>query len=112
VFDVDFEGHHVSSHFTTVADHACSLCAQIRFKQEGLWKGNERFSLVNEEDMGLQLFNMLSSDQQKIAILMKKTYNDVVSFNKAVAEKPFLCRHIAEQSNGPPKKNLYDTLRI
>lgn len=44
--------------------------------------------LVNEEDMGLQLINMLSRNQQKIAIFSEKTFNDVLSFNKAVAEKP------------------------
>lgn len=85
-----FEGHHVSLHFTTVANHV-SYAPRFFGSNPGRIMEGERkgFSpLVNEEDMGLQLINMLSSDQQKIAIFNEKTYNDVVSFNKAVAEKP------------------------
>ena len=43
--------------------------------------------LVNEEDLGLALVNMLSDNQKKIAIFNDKAYNDIQSWNNSVAEK-------------------------
>ncbi|TLP75702.1 DUF3500 domain-containing protein [Maribacter sp. ACAM166] len=84
-----FEGHHVSLHFTTVAD-TVSYAPRFFGSNPGRIMEGERkgFSpLVNEEDMGLQLINMLSSSQKKIAIFNEKAYNDVVSLNKSEVEK-------------------------
>tara|TARA_R110002074_G_scaffold197610_16_gene365049 strand:+ start:3843 stop:4859 length:1017 start_codon:yes stop_codon:yes gene_type:complete len=85
-----FEGHHVSLHFTTVADKVSYTPRFFGSNPGRIMEGEQiGFSpLVNEEDMGLQLINMLSSSQQQIAIINEKAYNDVLSFNKAVAEKP------------------------
>tara|TARA_R110001592_G_scaffold688_4_gene3727 strand:+ start:896 stop:1906 length:1011 start_codon:yes stop_codon:yes gene_type:complete len=85
-----FEGHHVSLHFTTVEDKVSYTPRFFGSNPGRIMEGEQiGFSpLVNEEDMGLQLINMLSSSQQQIAIINKKAYNDVLSFNKAVAEKP------------------------
>ena len=85
-----FEGHHVSLHFTTVAD-AVSYTPRFFGSNPGrIMEGEQKgFSpLVHEEDMGLQLIHMLSSEQRKMAIISDKTYNDIISFNKPVAEKP------------------------
>lgn len=85
-----FEGHHVSLHFTTVAD---KVSYSPRFFgsnpgriHEGVHKG---FSpLVNEEDLGLKLITLLTPSQQKIAIFNEKAYNDIVSFNSPIADQP------------------------
>ncbi|WP_339656781.1 DUF3500 domain-containing protein [uncultured Maribacter sp.] len=85
-----FEGHHVSLHFTTVAD-AVSYTPRFFGSNPGRILEGERkgFSpLVHEEDMGLQLINMLSSAQKQRAIFNETAYNDIVSLNKPVAEKP------------------------
>ncbi len=84
-----FEGHHVSLHFTTVADNV-SYAPRFFGSNPGRIMEGERkgFSpLVNEEDMGLKLINMLSSSQKQIAIFNEKAYTDVVSFNKSAVEK-------------------------
>jgi len=107
-----FEGHHVSLHFTTVADHV-SYAPRFFGSNPGRIMEGERkgFSpLVNEEDMGLQLINMLSSDQQKIAIFNEKTYNDVVSFNKAVAEKPAPVGILVSNLSATQKKLVMDII--
>ncbi|MFX0556115.1 DUF3500 domain-containing protein [Maribacter sp. CXY002] len=85
-----FTGHHVALHFTTVADDVSYTPRFFGSNPGRIMEGERKgFSpLVNEEDMGLQLINMLSSDQQKIAIINEKAYNDVVSANTAVAEQP------------------------
>lgn len=84
-----FEGHHVSLHFTTVADKI-SYAPRFFGSNPGRIMEGERkgFSpLVNEEDMGLKLVNMLSSSQKQIAIINEKAYADVVSSNKSAVEK-------------------------
>ena len=84
-----FEGHHVSLHFTTVGD-SVSYAPRFFGSNPGRIMEGERkgFSpLVHEEDLGLQLINMLSSDQKKMAIFSEEAYNDIVSYNKPSAEK-------------------------
>lgn len=84
-----FEGHHVSLHFTTVADEISYTPRFFGSNPGRIMEGDRKgFSpLVNEEDMGLQLINMLSTTQKQTAIFNEKAYNDIVSFNKPVAKK-------------------------
>jgi hypothetical protein len=83
-----FTGHHVALHFTTVADDVSYTPRFFGSNPGRIMEGERKgFSpLVNEEDMGLQLINMLNSNQKKTAIISDKTYNDVVSLNHAVAD--------------------------
>ncbi|WP_324024802.1 DUF3500 domain-containing protein [Maribacter sp. BPC-D8] len=84
-----FEGHHVSLHFTTVADKVSYSPRFFGSNPGRIMEGEHKgFSpLVNEEDLGLELINMLSDSQQKIAIFNEKAYNDIQSWNNSVAEK-------------------------
>jgi hypothetical protein len=107
-----FEGHHVSLHFTTVADQV-SYAPRFFGSNPGRIMEGERkgFSpLVNEEDMGLQLINMLSSDQQKIAIFNEKAYNDVISFNKSAVEKLAPEGILVSNLNATQKKLVMDII--
>lgn len=84
-----FAGHHISLHFTTVAN-SVSYTPRFFGSNPGRISEGERkgFSpLVNEEDLGLQLINMLNKEQRKKAIFNEKAYNDIVSYNKPTAEK-------------------------
>ncbi|NJB69876.1 hypothetical protein GGR42_000338 [Saonia flava] len=81
-----FEGHHVSLNFTTDGDKITYVPlfygANPAVVMEGPRKGHR--SLVNEEDLGLQLINLLSAEQQEKAIIQEEgTFNDILSFNKA-----------------------------
>lgn len=84
-----FEGHHVSLHFTTVADMVSYSPRFFGSNPGRIMDGEHKgFSpLVNEEDLGLALVNMLSDNQKKIAIFNDKAYNDIQSWNNSVAEK-------------------------
>jgi hypothetical protein len=107
-----FEGHHVSLHFTTVAD-AVSYTPRFFGSNPGRIMEGERkgFSpLVHEEDMGLQLINMLSTTQQQIAIFNEKAYNDVLSFNKAVAEKLAPEGILVKNLTNEQKKHVMDII--
>jgi len=84
-----FTGHHVSLHFTTVAG-SISYAPRFFGSNPGRIMEGERkgFSpLIHEEDMGLQLINMLSKEQQKIAIINDEAYHDILSSNRPIAEK-------------------------
>ena len=84
-----FEGHHVSLHFTTVADMVSYSPRFFGSNPGRIMDGEHKgFSpLVNEEDLGLALVNMLSDNQKKIVIFNDKAYNDIQSWNNSVAEK-------------------------
>ncbi|SFR57412.1 DUF3500 domain-containing protein [Maribacter stanieri] len=84
-----FEGHHVSLHFTTVADMVSYSPRFFGSNPGRIMDGKHKgFSpLVNEEDLGLALVNMLSDNQKKIVIFNDKAYNDIQSWNNSVAEK-------------------------
>ncbi|WP_339835654.1 DUF3500 domain-containing protein [uncultured Maribacter sp.] len=107
-----FEGHHVSLHFTTVAD-AVSYTPRFFGSNPGrIMEGARKgFSpLVNEEDMGLQLINMLSTTQKQTAIFNEKAYNDIVSFNKPVAEKLPVEGILVNNLTADQKKLLMDII--
>ena len=84
-----FEGHHISLHFTTVGDTVSYTPRFFGSNPGRIMEGEHKgFSpLVNEENLGLALINMLSSDQKKMAIFNEEAYNDLVSFNKPIATK-------------------------
>jgi hypothetical protein len=107
-----FEGHHVSLHFTTVAD-AVSYTPRFFGSNPGrIMEGEQKgFSpLVHEEDMGLELINMLSNSQKQIAIFNEHAYIDVLSFNNAVAEKPAVEGILVNNLTAPQKKLLMDII--
>ncbi len=104
-----FEGHHVSLHFTTVGD-TVSYAPRFFGSNPGRIMEGERkgFSpLVNEEDLGLQLINMLNSDQKNRAIFNENAYNDIVSYNKPTAEK-LAPEGILVQDLTEPSKKIAD----
>lgn len=79
-----FEGHHVSLNFTIAGDEVTYVPmfygANPAIVMEGPSKGHR--SLVNEEDLGLKLINLLDETQQEKAIIQDSTYNDILSLNK------------------------------
>ncbi|WP_405384802.1 DUF3500 domain-containing protein [Maribacter sp. LLG6340-A2] len=107
-----FEGHHVALQFTTV-DNKVSYTPRFFGSNPGRILEGERkgFSpLINEEDMGLQLIHMLNAAQQKVAIVSDKTYNDIISFNSPVAEKPAVEGLMVQDMTEPQKKLLMDII--
>ena len=112
VWMLTFEGHHISLHFTTVGD-SVSYAPRFFGSNPGRIVEGERkgFSpLVNEEDLGLQLINMLTSDQKKMAIFNEKAYNDIVSYNKPTAEKLPPEGILVGDLTEPQKKLLMDLI--
>lgn len=85
-----FGGHHVSLHFTTAGNQVSYAPRFFGANPGRIMEGDRKgFSpLVHEEDLGLELINMLSDDQRKIAIVNEKTYDDVVSSNRPKVEAP------------------------
>lgn len=80
-----FEGHHVSLNFTVDGENVSYVPmfygANPGIVTEGPKKGHR--SLVNEEDLGLELINMLDKQQQKQAIFNASTFNDIISLNSS-----------------------------
>ncbi len=107
-----FEGHHVSLHFTTVGDEVSYTPRFFGSNPGRIMEGERKgFSpLVHEEDMGLQLINMLSTTQKQSAIFNEKAYNDIVSFNKPVAEKPAAEGILVSNLTADQKKLLMDII--
>ena len=107
-----FEGHHVSLHFTTVGNQVSYTPRFFGSNPGRIMEGDRKgFSpLVHEEDMGLQLINMLSNSQKQIAIFNEKAYNDIVSFNKTVAEKPSNEGILVNNLDAVQKKLLMDII--
>ena len=78
-----FSGHHIALNFTIVNDKLAFTPvffgvypAEIK---EGQNKG--RRIIKDEEDIGFELINMLSSEQKLKAIFQSKAFNDIVSTN-------------------------------
>jgi len=107
-----FEGHHVSLHFTTVADKVSYTPRFFGSNPGRIMEGARKgFSpLVHEEDMGLQLINMLSTTQKQTAIFNEKAYTDIVSFNKPVTEKPSDEGILVNNLTDPQKKLLMNII--
>lgn len=103
-----FEGHHVSLNFTADGDKVSYVPlffgANPAIVREGSQKGHR--SLVNEEDMGLKLINLLTPKQQKVAIVMPEgTYNDIRSLNKSEID-PFPIEGLAVSEMDPVQQKL------
>ena len=78
-----FQGHHISLNFT-VLNGGTSIAprflgANPATVMEGKRKGER--TLAAEEDLGLELINSCSAEQQKKAIFMEKSYFDIVTTN-------------------------------
>lgn len=78
-----FSGHHIALNFTIVNNQLASTPifygvypAEIK---EGKNKG--RRIIKDEEDLGFELINMLSAEQQSKAIFQSKSFNDIVTTN-------------------------------
>ena len=78
-----FSGHHIALNFTIVNDKLAFTPvffgvypAEIK---EGQNKG--RRIIKDEEDIGFELINMLSSEQKLKAIFQSKAFNDIVTTN-------------------------------
>lgn len=78
-----FSGHHLALNFTIVKGQLA--CTPVFFGvypaeiKEGPDKG--RRIIKDEEDLGFELIQMLSSAQQKEAIFQLKAFNDIVTSN-------------------------------
>ncbi|HAD11570.1 MAG TPA: hypothetical protein DCF33_03935 [Saprospirales bacterium] len=78
-----FSGHHIALNFTVVDNQLASTPifygvypAEIK---EGKNKG--RRIIKDEEDLGFELINMLTAEQQSKAIFQSKSFNDIVTTN-------------------------------
>ncbi|SNR60576.1 Protein of unknown function [Maribacter sedimenticola] len=107
-----FEGHHVALQFTTVGDTVSYTPRFFGSNPGRIMEGDRKgFSpLINEEDMGLQLIHMLTDEQQKVAIVSERTYNDIISFNTPVAKKPDLEGILVQDMTEKQKKLLMDII--
>jgi hypothetical protein len=78
-----FQGHHISLNFTVLNGETSIsprfLGANPATVKEGKRKGER--TLAAEEDLGLELINSCSAEQQKKAIFMEKSYFDIVTTN-------------------------------
>jgi len=81
------EGHHVSQNFTImggkVADTPSFFGSNPREVREGPRKGLR--VLAQEEDLARNLMESLTADQQKIAIVDKEAYKDILTTNSRQA---------------------------
>ncbi len=74
-----FSGHHVSLHFTMVNGHLATTPTFLGSNPAEVRSGEHKGLRVlkDEEDMGLDLINSLSTDQQKTAIILKESPYEV-----------------------------------
>ena len=81
------EGHHVSQNYTVMDGRVAStpsfFGANPAEVPEGPRKGLR--ALPQEEDMGRELIKALSADQQKVAIVDKTAYKDIITFDSRKA---------------------------
>ncbi len=81
------EGHHVSQNYTVVDGRVAAtpsfFGANPAEVPEGPRKGLR--ALAQEEDMGRELLKALTPDQQKVAIVDKTAYKDIITFDSRKA---------------------------
>lgn len=78
-----FEGHHLSLNFTIYKD-VISVAPRFMGANPATIKSGKRKgerTLANEEDLGIQLINDLSTEQQQKAIFQTSSLNEIVTFN-------------------------------
>ncbi len=76
------EGHHVSLNFTTADGLITSTTPSFLGSNPGEVKSGPRSGmrvLSREEDLGFELVNALSAEQQKIAVVMKTAPSDILN---------------------------------
>lgn len=78
-----FEGHHISLNFTIIGDEVVSTPRFFGSNPARIPEGpraGER-TLKMEEDLGFELINSLSPDQQEQAIFQEESFRDIVTLN-------------------------------
>lgn len=83
-----FEGHHISLNFT-ISDDKISIAprflgANPATIETGKRKGER--TLADEEDLGLELINSLTSDKKQKAIFQQSAFRDIVTTNETKVE--------------------------
>ena len=108
-----FSGHHIALNFTIVNDKLAFTPVFFGVYpaviKEGQNKG--RRIIKDEEDIGFELINMLSSEQKLKAIFQSKAFNDIVSTN-SIQVGPLDPVGILGKDLTPEQKNVLNRLIV
>ncbi|MEB2775330.1 DUF3500 domain-containing protein [Algoriphagus sp. D3-2-R+10] len=103
-----FEGHHISLNFT-VLNNVQSLAPRFLGASpatilSGPRKGER--TLEKEEDLGFEMINSLSQEQQSVAIFQENLFNDIYTKNSPKVE-PLVPVGIKFDELNPSQKNTF-----
>jgi len=78
-----FEGHHLSLNFTIINDEVAFTPRFLGANPAEVRSGDKKGLrvLANEEDLGYQLLNSLSKQQQETALITHQAFTDIVTTN-------------------------------